>query len=363
MSDFAIPTFQDFFDAYVAEAKRRVGLQGIDPEMLDFVPGSMLDLFGGGASTLADQNAWDLARRFAATYVDTAEGDKLTRLALDHYGIVRFGAVPAMGTARFSRPNTAFGDVLIDTGTLVGTLSDPVVQFVTTAPVTLSGVTADAPIAAAIAGSGSIVALGTLTTLLSTLADTSITISNPERTAGGMDVEDDDALRRRVHGFFQTLRRGTIDALKFGAKQIPGVVRASVDESQGLITRLYVADIEGGANSALVQAVASEITNWRAAGKIVNVYGATVVLQSITIHLAFAAGVDTALVRNLAVAAIAAAVNGLAIGETLYASSIVAAARGIQGIVDCKVIDPAGDVVPTADQILRTNAGLIGVTT
>jgi uncharacterized phage protein gp47/JayE len=99
--------------------------------------------------------------------------------------------------------------------------------------------------------------------------------------------------------------------------------------------------------------------NWRAAGIQVNVIGATVVTQAIEVSLTFSAGSDTSAVRDLVEAAIIEEVATLDIGETLYTSSIVSAAKSISGVKNCVVSDPAGDVVPAANELIR--AGLVTI--
>jgi hypothetical protein len=298
----------------------------------------------------------------AATFVDTAEGADLDRLVNDHLGITRIPAGTAVNAVQFARPNTVAGNVQIDTGTLLAAGQDATqIQFVTTAGGTMTGVALDLPIAAVVPGVDGNVGAGTITTILSTLTDPTVTVTNAEPSNGGRAAESDAELKARVRIFFQTLAKATIAALEYGAKLVPGVVRSSVDESQAPITTVYIADITGAGNLTLAAAVKAELENWRAAGKLVNVLGATVVYQPISLTLIFEAGTDTARARDLSIDAAVEAVNALKIGKTLYHSAIVAAARGIDGIIDAKVPNPPGDVIPTPNQIIRTSRAMVSV--
>jgi len=351
-----IPTFQALYALVQAEMQRR------RPELTDFNAGSMADAWAGGGSALADEAIRAIVLALAHTFVDTAEGADLDRLVNDHLNITRIAATKAIGTVRFQRANTGGGNTQIDAGKLLAAGQGAAqVQFVTTGGGTMTGLTLDLPVEAATAGTIGNVGAVTIITILSTLTDPSITASNAQQTAGGRAPESDVELRARVRRFFQTLRRGTIAAVEYGALLVGGVVQASVDESQAPITTVYVADINGAGNLALANAVKAELVNWRAAGKIMNVEAAVVVNQPIAVALAFKAGVDTAKSRDLAIDAILLAVNALEIGETLFHSAITAGAKNADGIADAKVTNPAGDVIPTPNQIIRSTRALVSI--
>jgi len=319
---------------------------------LSFSPGYMLDIICGLTATLAEESERIAVELDSKHYFSQAGSTDLDTLALDHFGLTRNDGVSAVGVARFSRAGSGAGNVSIPAGTIVETADGA--QFVTTTAPLMTGLEIDATIAAVVPGTAGIVAVDTIVIInaLSSLSDPSVVVTNPEITAGGSPAETDPEFRDRIIAWFATLRRGTKLALEIGAKFTGAVKKAEVDESIYPPT-VYIADTTGSANSALEAAVSTELENWRSAGIQVNVVGATVVTQTIDVTLTFAAGSDTSEVRDQVEAAIIAAVNTLSIGETLYTSLIVTAARLISGVLDCVVNDPAGNVVPAANELIR----------
>jgi uncharacterized phage protein gp47/JayE len=349
-----IPPFGTLYDLGKAAALLRTSKLN----QKSFSPGYMMDLIAGLSATLGEEAARIATELHLRAFFGTAAGSDLDTLALDHFGLTRQGGNASIGLVRFSRPTAGYGNVLIEAGTVVAT-SDGT-RFVTTSESLLTGTQIDADIRAETTGEGGNVDASTITVLVTGLGDTTITVTNPEQTSGGLAAETDAAFRQRIIDWFQTLRRGTPLALAIGAKTVAGVVTAEVDESAYPPT-VYIADVTGSANPTLEAAVDDELPNWRAAGIQVNVVGATVVYQDITLALTFEAGYDTSAARELVREAVAAAVNTLSIGETLYRSSIVAAARGVSGVLDCVVSNPAGDVAPAANELIRTSTSRITI--
>jgi len=319
---------------------------------LSFTPGFLIDIICGLSSAIGEEASRIAVELNARHYFSQAGGTDLDTLAIDHFGLSRNAGVSAVGIARFSRAGTGAGNVSIAAGTILETADGS--QFVTTNSPLMTGTEIDANIAAVIPGSAGVVNANTIVVInpLSTLSDPSVVVTNQEVTAGGSAVETDAEFRARIIAWFATLRRGTPLAIETGALFTGAVKNAVLDESSYPPT-VYIADSTGGANTALEAAVQTELVNWRSAGIQVNVVGATVVAQTIDVSLIFAAGSDTSSARDQVEAAIVAAVNALDIGATLYSSDIVAAAKSISGVLDCVVNDPAGDVVPAADELIR----------
>lgn len=323
---------------------------------LSFTDGYMMNIHAGENAALAEEVLRIALDLHAKTFFGTAEDDDLDTLAKDHFGLDRNPGVSSVGIERFERANTLAGNVSIPAGSIIETPDG--LQFVTTNAPLMTGLQIDANIAAAVPGVAGIVGPATITIInaASALSDPSVTASNPEKTSGGADKETNEAFRSRILYHFITLRRGTKEALEIGAKMVPGVVNATLDES-AYPPAIYIADVTGSANAALVNATALEIVNWRSAGIAVNIFGATLTTQAWDVTLTFAAGSDTSAVREQVEAAIIAALALLKIGETLYLSSIISAAKSVAGVLDCVINDPVGDVVPTASQLLRSGLG------
>jgi hypothetical protein len=135
-------------------------------------------------------------------------------------------------------------------------------------------------------------------------------------------------------------------------------------DSQGIPTgrvALYIADANGQANNALVQAVLGALLEYRGCGVYVDVVASLPVFVPIRYNLRFAAGIDSTLafaqVQNAAVAA----VNSLRPNQTLEVSLLTAVARSVPGVIvlDDAVVTPVGDLVPSAGQVIRTRPDLV----
>jgi uncharacterized phage protein gp47/JayE len=348
---------KNFSDLY-ANGQTKALLRSSRLTTLSWTPGYMIDIVTGLAATIGEEASRIAVELNAKHYFSQASGDDLDTLALDHYKLRRNDGVSAVGIARFSRAGVGAGNVSIPAGAILETADG--LQFVTTNSPLMTGLEIDANIAAVVPGSSGIVAADTIVVInpLSALSDASVQVTNPEGTAGGSEEETDAEFRVRIIAWFATLRRGTTLAIETGALWTGAVKNAVLDESVYPPT-VYIADVTGGANVALEAAVQAELVNWRSAGIQVNVVGASVITQPITVALTFSAGSDTSSVRDQVEAAIIAEISTLDIGETLYTSSIVSAAKSIEGVLDCVVSNPAGDVVPAANELIR--AGLVTI--
>lgn len=141
-------------------------------------------------------------------------------------GLERLDATTATGVATFTGPN----GTPIPTGTSISppllTADDDPPSFVTTAPVTITAGSVDAPFVAVAGG-----ASGNLSALAITVMDTPIagvTVSNAEESSGGSDPESDDALATRVLRQFRTSGTANMARYEGWASGWPGVSRVTV---------------------------------------------------------------------------------------------------------------------------------------
>lgn len=346
------PTFNELRDIGRAAAL----LRSSKLTEASFASGFMFDILLGLDAAIAEEVIRYALELHARTFFGTASGEHLDALADDHFSLARRLGSAAIGKARFQRPSAAPGPVLIEVGTTVETPEG--VRFKTIDPAVITGLSISVDIICDQVGPEGNVAAGKITVLVDAPADASITVTNPEPTAGGIGIEVDSAFRQRVREYLRTLRRGTVDALAFGA-QIEGVVQATVDDTV-YPPVVYIADYAGAANTALVDAVKAELVNWRSAGIAVNVVGATVVQQPIELAVTYQTGVDTSEARSRIIAAILDEIAKIGIGGTLYRAALIAAAR-VRGVVNVVVNEPAGDVQPAKNELIRTSVELIEV--
>lgn len=347
------PSFSDFLTVGLAE------LQSRRPDLL-VNDGDVTEAMLHAASAMADLLARYAAQAFKATFLDGAKGQELTDLVDDHLNLQRHDASPAVVSLTFTRPTAAAGAGTIVAGARFATGSTAdgkQVVFTLDADVVFGGGTLTMPgtATAEIAGvSGNVVA-GTVTAKLAPSFDASITVTNAATAAGGSEEESDDDLRDRARSLWQTLARGTIAALVYGAKLVPGVSAATVfeDEGTGHVT-VRVADSTGNSNLAMAALVATELENWRAAGIAVDVDRVTKQLVNLALRLRVRRGFSVGAIASLVNAAVAARINKLEVGEVLYMDTVIAAAISVapDSIVDVEV-DVGIDVVPLSNVLLR----------
>ncbi|WP_298516635.1 baseplate J/gp47 family protein [uncultured Nocardioides sp.] len=354
-----LPTFDELYQ----QAKDEV--QSRQPELTDWTEGSNLDALAGEGAILADEVALVLVNLFRAHFIDTAEGDDLTALVSDRFGLTRKPATAAIGTVTFTRGSSS-GTLLIPAGTQVsGEVDGDEVTFTTDADVYLVSGSIDAEATCTVLGRAGNVAAGIIDTIDSVIAgDPDLTVENADIFAGGSPEETDPRLRDRARRYFQTLRKGTVGALEAGALGVAGVEYATVDESHyawddGGYVEIFIGDPDASANADLVAAVSLELVEWRAAGIKLVVTAAEREEIALEVQVTALRGADQTTIRAAARSALLAYINGinddgeviggLKVGETLRLSQLQARAiRVADDVVDVTVLSHSADIVPSA---------------
>lgn len=354
------PSFDDLLAQFTAEALAQ-------NSELAFNDGDVTEAQAHGAGAMADAAIRFTVQAFKETFLDGAKGDALTALVDDHLNIQRQPSTSAQATVSFSRTGAGAGFTL-SAGFVVGSQFDSAgntVLYTLDADVTFAGAD-NGPhagvVTAQTTGKDGNVGIAKITRVVDEKPDATLVVTNSAVAAGGNDEESDEELRVRARLFWQTLRRGTLAALEFGALEVASVrtVRATEDISTGEVT-VVVADSDGASTAQMVSDAETELENWRAAGVTVVVLGGTVLSVDVTGVLGVNDGVDAAALAPLSVDAITARMNKQRQGEVLYLDSVKAAGIG----VDPDAIDrltlslPAADVTPTATQTIR--AGTITI--
>lgn len=270
----SLPTFSQLYELAKAEIQLR------RPDLVDFNEGSVLDALAGAGAVLADEAIRGAVELFAAQFFDTASGAELDALAQDRLNLLRKTATASIGQVAWTR-GTAGAYVILAGTRFRATVGTETITVQSTAAVSVlaTDTTVLIPVQATTTGRATNAAAATVTEVVDVvLADSTATVTNPEPLAGGTDAETDEAFRARIRAYYQTLRRGTVAALRTGALSVPGVAIVTVDET-GIVdiepVGVYIGDPDARSNALLAAAVATELENWRAAGVRVEVYGAT----------------------------------------------------------------------------------------
>lgn len=313
-------------------------------------------------------------RQFLDNFLDGAAGEALTSRAEDR-GVTRNAGSRAVGSVTFSRPTAGAGAGVIPSGFRLGTTEGSTLaplQPTVPRPFTIlttdddttfgpSDLTKTMTCTALLVGRAGNAEPGAVSRLLEEAFDPSIVVTNPLQFAGGSETESDPDLRDHVRGFFLTQARGTIDALDFGARQVPGVTRVTVSADGSGVVIVYVADADGNSNPTLVAAVARELEHWRAAGDVVFVTGGVITLVAIDLSLTVRSGTDVNALIGPVRQSVIAALGRLNPGEELDRGYIEFHARSVdkERIAKVGVLAPLANIVPGPTELLRTNDGLV----
>lgn len=381
-----VPSQQDLYDAFKNEVQSR------NPALTDFEEGSKLDSLGGGFSTAGQQVVRFIIEKFSKTFFSTANGpevtgdsDDLETLAVDHFGdsFARPDAAKALGVVAFSRPS-AGPSVSILAGTVVKTKKNAQgveQRFVTLADVTLAGLTINASVQAVNAGVDGNVLANTVIVVETALTDPTVTVNNASAFTGG-EAEDTDAeYREFIRNQIETLRGATAAAIKAAAENVPGVETATpIEDLKPVIewdignsltvgsyfripyVRLFIADINGTASQALLDAVDAAIEFVRACGVKVNVVAASALTVNWTATLTLNPGgpnfatlsTDTTMIED----SMAEYIRGLGVGTSFdrglakLAIMAIWGPAGTNDLTDFVTTVPTGNVAATATQKL-----------
>lgn len=331
----------------------KVELVARRPE-LTILPGDLSDVILSANAAVGDHVVAYVDQRMSETFIDSASGDKLTKLVDDHIGIQRLLANAAVVPLYFYRLVSGTAGT-IAAGFQVATLPDfngVSYTYTTDSDLTFGVSQLDGYVNATCTttGPGGNVALflpngeHSIVKQISPSFDSSISVYNLEAAAGGADEETDENLRNRARNFWITLRRATLASLEYGAEQVNGIFTANaveeLDPSGALdyqgnplktgVVNVYVADQDGNANTIMVNSAIMELELYRAAGGTVNVYGAELVnLQTklgaqleVVLSLRATSGQTSINIQNNVKAAVVARINRLNPGEYMIADYI-----------------------------------------
>lgn len=365
------PTFEDLFETGVRQiliSPTRYNAQ------IAREPGSDVNVALGWSAAMADELARYFQTLFAEAHLGTAalvSSESLQRWVYDRYQLTKRDEQAAVATLELRRTDTSEG-FTIEAGSQFGT-ADGVI-FRTINDVAFAQGQAGPLFVVATAeqtGVGGKVAASTIVEVISRLDDDSVTVTNPEPSAGGTDEESDSEFESRARDFFLTGRRGTLSAIQAGALDTPGVSDAQtvelLDPESGnpfFRGQTIIADPDGQANSALADRVRENLAEFRGLGVPVTVVAGVPLFVEIVISgLSFKAGVTTTNVLGAARRSILGVVNSLAPSERLEVASIFSALKAVDGLIvpDSAIEQPAGDLVPDVGRVIRTSLDRISL--
>jgi uncharacterized phage protein gp47/JayE len=341
----------------------RTHAKRIDPGQVD-VQGSDANLFVGSTSYVAFAVHRQMGERFNALWLDGCEGEDLDRWGFDRYRTLRKGSSPGRTSIAFRRATAGAGAGVITAGRKFRTEAG--IEYITTQPAAFASTTLSSTVFARAVNAGKSYQVGANTLTkpsAGTLFDPKLSVTNLEAAAGGEDRESDDVFRERIRDFWRAMSRGTLGAIEYGARSVPGVESASASEvtdggRPARLVMLYVADSSGVSSTALNTSVEYELDEWKGAGVNVLLFGGQPqMIDGIGLRLLFRAGVDTVTVGEQIRAAIVDYVNSLGINQTLYRGNLSSVLSRYQnaGLIPTSdtIVYPIGDLVPNTARTLR----------
>lgn len=353
--------FQDIGRRYVLGRAKR-----IDPTQVD-VEGSDVNLLVGGSSFMAHAVSRQLAERTSQLMLETAVGEGLDRWLFDRYRMVRKGAGAAVTPVRMSRPAATAGAGTVAVGSKLLSLTG--IEYVTLEPGVFGVSTLDNVIVrarAVQAGPEFQVGKNQIRRFEkpNLLFDPSIQVNNDEAAAGGSPREEDPIFKERGRDFWRSAQRGTLPAIEFGAKTVPGVESANATEAltgggqPARVVTIAVADPSGVSNTALGLQVLAALDEWRCAGIAVVPTSSIPQIVSVVLKLVFVANVDTVALSQQIRSNIVEYINSLGVNRPLLRSDLGAVLARFKnsGLIadDQTIVEPTGDLVPVFGRTLRT---------
>jgi len=368
------------FAAFVQD--QAAAIQGRTQSLIDFSVGSIM-------RALVESNAgvglWlqsEMLKVLANTRAATSTGADLDSFVQD-FGLFRLGAASAVGTVTFARFSPA-AQAVIPIGATVqtvdGTQTFAVVADPTNAAFNVglngyvlgSGVASlDVPVEALTPGTGGNVQAGTIGFVTSSIAYVD-TVTNAGAIVGGGDAESDASLRARFVDYIQSLRRGTVQAIRFAVMNLRLGLQATVLENLNadltpnsgfLCITVATSDVNPVPTDAIMSSAYGQADAYRAGGIWIGVFTPNVVLANVQMTLVVDPQYDyQTLVGNVGTV-IAGYVNGLKLGQTLYASGLTKLALetspGVISVSLSAVNGAQGDLIVTGRDIIR--AGTVSI--
>lgn len=241
LSDLVVPESADTIESTLYVAAAADNLPTTQWQALSF-PRTLFRIF----STTLARSWYGVSQIANGVVLGLSSGPWLTLLAASQYNQSRLVATATVGTVRLTSSSVGH---TVAAGALTAATADGI-KFRSTTPVTVpAGGSVDVQVQAYAVGAASNVAVGTITTMVSSLS--SVTVANPAIgttgtwiTTWGTDPETDAELTERLRGQWATLSTGSPSAAyQSWALGVNGITRAKLDDNAPDgpgTTRLYV---------------------------------------------------------------------------------------------------------------------------
>lgn len=314
------------------------------PVQIDPPPLTDLNV-GSVARTLMEAVSAELAlqeqlldRVYRSAFLETAEEGNLDKVVA-LVGVTRLPAGVPVARLRFER-SSSNGRIQIPVGT-VATDAEGKLRYVTLSPLTLEPGEAAREVRAAALDQRSEPAAANALNRLEVLVAGIASVNNPADAVSAASPETDADLRRRARAALNIAARGTVDALEFGLRAVPGVKDvAVVEEPNGIPGEIRIDLVYTDESPEVQAAVAARIQDLRPAG--VRVLAGTAATQQIdlevTLTLAGSGVSDLAALQAEVQTTLSGALNAITPGGAVRRGPMLSTLLADSRILDATIL-------------------------
>ena len=179
-------------------------------------------------------------------------------------------------------------------------------------------------------------------------------VDNNNAFMTGYDEETLDSVRQRFNEFVETRGRGTLKAMDYAARSVPGIFGVYVYEVPGMVT-VYCHDANGNLSQDLASKVALAEEDYRPVGMPWEVAPVVKKTVDLTVNLTVTdiKTVDSRLAINLQ-AFVDRYISQMAVGQDLVMSDLISKVKNYSPYIYDVSISPATNVTQNPNEILRT---------
>lgn len=228
----------------------------------DFTEGSALETIYEAFSTLLEQYYYLNVENIKTSIMDSIFAS---------FGFFRKPELKAYGTVQLTFDSALNSDLVIASGTQFHSSNTEYTQVYETLDEYTVPAGTDTYQVTVYCTEG-----GTFGNVPSGVIDTTSNISNltnvvnTEAFQTGQEAESMSEVRRRFRQFIQAIQKGSIQAIQYGAQNVPNVYSIYLDETPGYV-RVYADDANGDLSNELRAQIQNELYYWRSAGVPVEV--------------------------------------------------------------------------------------------
>jgi len=314
------------------------------PVQIDPPPLTDLNV-GSVARTLMEAVSAELAlqeqlldRVYRSAFLETAEGGNLDKVVA-LIGVARLPAGVPVARLRFER-SSSNGRIAIPAGTVAAD-AEGKLRYATLSPLILEPGEVAREVRAAALDSKAEPAVASTLNRLEVLVAGIASVTNPTDAVAAAAPESDADLRRRARAALKIAARGTVDALEFGLRAVPGVKDvAVVEEPNGVPGEIRIDLVFTDESPEAQAAVAARIQDLRPAG--VRVASGTAATQRIdlevTLTLAGSGVSDLAALQTDARGVLTKALNAIPPGGAIRRGPLLSALLADSRILDATIL-------------------------